>query len=132
MFTTNLKGTKMGKLTELRYEEAARAKMIKWLTEEPDYLLYNLTSTNLGLDSAIRVIAEFVEKRVELKDFEETAWRVAKEAFGFFLEGAGCPDAPTDFAKYMAEWWMPFVELPDGEVIYNDLACQIWQGGCIP
>jgi hypothetical protein len=87
--------------TELRYEELARAKMIEWLAGSPDYLLSNLTMTNLGLDAAIRVIAEFVGKRVALGDFEETAWNVALDALGGFLEDAGCPDGPTDFAIYM-------------------------------
>jgi hypothetical protein len=86
----------------LRYKELARAKMIEWLTKKPDYLLGNLTLTNLGLDSTIRIIAEFVEKRVRLGDFEETAWQLAKDTFGDFLEGCGCPDSPTDFAMYMA------------------------------
>jgi hypothetical protein len=112
----------------LRYEEAARAKMIEWLAESPDYLLYNLSTTNLGLDAAIRVIVELVEKRVNLGDFEETAWRMAREFFGSFLESCG-PDSPADFALWMVQTAMPLIERPDGTVMHNANACEIWRDG---
>jgi hypothetical protein len=130
---------------ELRYEKLARTKVIKFLTKKEMYndgvvtrkeycLLYNLSLTDLGLNTAIRVIAEFVEKRVALGDFEETAWEMALSGLESFLEcpWADCIDRPEnsdDFVKYLAEWWMPFVELPDGTVIHNRQAYGEWQDG---
>jgi hypothetical protein len=128
--------------TELRYEKLARAKVIEFLAKEDmvhyedgatrkeHSRLYNLSLTNLGLDTVIRVIAESVEKRVALGDFEETAWEVALDCLEFFLEGSDLyPDNSEGFARNMAEWWMPFVELPDGTVIHNPNASGCWQDG---
>jgi hypothetical protein len=99
--------------------------------------------TNLGLDGAIRVIAECVEKRVDLGDFEETAWDVALDMFEFFLENPERADAksvidygvsPSDFAIWMAQTAMPLIERPTSEgtkITINTDACQTWRDGFI-
>jgi hypothetical protein len=113
------------------------------LGREPGYALYNLSMTNLGLDGAIRVIAECVEKRVDLGDFEETAWDVALDMFEFFLENPERADAksvmdygvsPSDFAIWMAQTAMPLIERPTSEgtkITINTDACQTWRDGFI-
>lgn len=66
-----------------------------------------------------------------MRTFEETAWRMAEEFFACFLEGAGRPDSPTDFASYMAQTALPLIERPDGLVIYNENARGIWRDGML-
>jgi hypothetical protein len=102
--------------------ERVRAEVCKRL-EQPSGC-YNLSLTDIGLASAMRVICETVEKRIELGEEAGTALRVALDQF--YLEGAEeRRDEPFSFAQWMAETCLPLIRLPDGSVVDNPEAVQI-------
>jgi hypothetical protein len=115
----------------LRHLDRARAEVIKYLQNEPEVGLYNLSLSDLGLYTAINIIAEIVEKRVDLGDLEDTAFYVALEGFESFLGCVAAPgkEGPLDFAQYMAEFGLPFIQRPDGTIMHNPVACEIWREG---
>jgi hypothetical protein len=118
-------------LSELHYEEAVRSEVLKFLTEDPDYGLRNLSMTNLGLAQAVLIMSEMVKMRVDLGDFEATAIAAVIEGLRIFLEECEL-DNPASFALFMTKVVMPLIELPNGQVIRNMNACELWRDDSLP
>jgi hypothetical protein len=117
------------KIEELVEENAMDIERVRTevrkLLERPEGC-FNLTLEDLGLASAIRIIAETAEKRIELGEEAGTALRVALDQFEFYLEGAEeRRDEPFSFAQWMAETCLPLIRLPAGSVVDNPEAVQI-------
>jgi hypothetical protein len=108
----------------LRYEDRARAEVIKFF-EDPDWL-FNLTKTDLGLETAVAVIAECIEKRVALGETEAAAISVVIDMLEGYLEGA-CDEyeGHLGFGKWMAETSLPAFRLPNGRQIINPNAVDL-------
>jgi hypothetical protein len=105
-------------------EDKVKAAVLKVL--ESPFVLANLAEEDIGLASAIRIIAETAEKRAALGESERDALGAALFMFETYLEGTVDPgEEPFRFAKYMASTCLPVIELPDGRVIFNDIAAEI-------
>ena len=115
-------------VNELHYLDLARTEVLRFLSEDPAYGLYNLSLTDLGLSTAIDIIAEIIEKRVDLGDFEATALDIALDGFRSYLENPE-GEGPFGFAQYMASFCLPLIERPDGTVMRHPTACTVWRDG---
>ena len=92
---------------------------VRKLLERPEGC-FSLTLEDLGLASAIRIIAESGEKRIELGEDADTALSVALDMFEAYLESAGeRRNEPFSFAQWMANTCLPLIKLPSGVVINN-------------
>jgi hypothetical protein len=92
---------------------------VRKLLERPERC-FNLTLEDLGLASAIRIITESAEKRIELGEDSDKALFVALEMFEAYLESAGEPrNEPFSFAQWMANTCLPLIKLPSEVVVIN-------------
>jgi len=95
--------------------ERVRAKIL-----EPPEGWFNLALEDFGLTSAIRIIAECAEKRIELGEDADTALDVAVDMFEAYLEtSAEQRNGPFSFAQWMADTYLPVIKLPSGIVVNN-------------
>ena len=102
-------------------EEEAHDGVLE-LLEQPDGC-FNLAEIDLGLRTAIKIIAEAAGKRVAAGEDADTALRVAIDMFELYLESADPKAAqPFDLARWMASTTVPAFETRDGQVIRNENA----------